>query len=320
MIKENIIALAVILILTVYGFCQAQVKEEINTVPINSKTNSFGPADNLKGDEVKILVENLRERIRELDEKNKTKYQDLLNNISDINKLQERILKDIKSLNEKIDSLRMEHDKIEKNVNNLSENTEQEIIIIKKSILSKFIVTGASILILLLSTVLIVVFFQKKFKKINVLEESIKLDAKMSEMLEKQLLLMRKEVIEKRSGDESAEINHSLPIKVGTEIFRMRKRIEHMDENTKGLNALKAALNRLEDEFNQQGYSIKDLTNLPYTDELTVKVLNYIQREDINAGKSIISRMITPQIYHKGIVVSNGEAEVAVSAEDVLQH
>ena len=88
-----------------------------------------------------------------------------------------------------------------------------------------------------------------------------------------------------------------------------------MDENTKGLNALKNALNRLEDDLNQRGYIINDLSGSPYLDELTVKIANTIERDDLEKGSQIINRMIEPQLLFNGVVVGHGEVELAVGVK-----
>jgi len=220
------------------------------------------------------------------------------------------------SLDENIGSLATSYNDLNDKVNELNDDTDKEITIIKKDVLLKFLFTASAILFSFSITLFIALIFKRKFKKANLLEESIKLDARKSEILVNQLILMRKESFEKKSSQPEEKIDHSLPISVGSEIFRMRRRIENMDEDTKGLSSLKNALTRLEDEFKQQGYVTNDLTGQPYIDGSTVKVVNAIEQEDLEAGAQIISRMITPQIYYKGVTVSHGEVEITVSSKD----
>lgn len=221
------------------------------------------------------------------------------------------------SLNENIGSLGTSYNDLNDKVNELNDDTDKEITIIKKDVLLKFLFTASAILFSLSMTFLIAVMFKRKFKKVNLLEESIKLDARMSEILENQLILMKKELIERKTPQPEEKIDHTLPISVGSEIFRMRRRIENMDEDTKGLNSLKNALTRLENEFGQQGYAMNDLTGQPYADGLTVKVVNAIEQDDLEHGTQIISRMIMPQICYKGVTVSHGEVEITVSSKDM---
>jgi hypothetical protein len=297
-----------------------------------------------KNNSEQIKNKNVSELITEIEDKIKASHQMILNKMAEIerevnkkidniitqhsilhkeikrifesqNTLEELLITKDKLLNEKIDSLNTDHRNLVADFNDLNNNTNKKMITIKKDISSKIILASSAILFLFLITITIAIFFQKKFKKLNVLEETIKLDAKFSEILENQLVLMNKESTQKEVPKTVEDIDHSLPIRVGYEIYRMRKRIENMDENMTGLNALKNALTRLEDEFNRQGYSINDLTGQSYVDGLTVKVVNAIERKDLKSGTQIISKMITPQIYYKGLVVDHGEVELAVSAK-----
>ncbi len=152
-----------------------------------------------------------------------------------------------------------------------------------------------------------------KFEGTKLLEKIIEQDTALVATLNKQIDTAQN--IPKSSTQDIAEEGHTFPVRVGSEIYRMRKRIEIMDENTKGLNALKNALNRLEDDLNQRGYIINDLSGSPYLDELTVKIANTIERDDLEKGSQIINRMIEPQLLFNGVVVGHGEVELAVGVK-----
>lgn len=215
-----------------------------------------------------------------------------------------------------VNSLKNTQSALTIDVNNLNTNMSRQIVTIKRDVITKFLISGSAILLLLVGIIVVGVFSHKRYKGTNFIEESIKLDAKMSEILERQLLFMKGGLGE---GDASktgiGERDHSFPISVGSEIFRMRKRIASMDESTKGLNALSHALDRLEGEFGKQGYRINDLTGEQYSNGLSVKVINCIERDDFDAGTELISRVITPQIFYNGVLVSEGEVEVATSSK-----
>ncbi|MBK6446353.1 MAG: hypothetical protein IPF81_13985 [Bacteroidetes bacterium] len=70
--------------------------------------------------------------------------------------------------------------------------------------------------------------------------EAIKLDSKLVEILQSQLSILKEE--RKTKGTPTAEADHKLPLKVGEEIHRMRKRIENMPQDVKGLSALTNSL------------------------------------------------------------------------------
>jgi uncharacterized membrane protein (DUF485 family) len=162
-------------------------------------------------------------------------------------------------------------------------------------------------LLILLIIIVAAISFRKKLKEIHVAGDSLEHDAKILETLNNHLTLFQKTIVEN---------THSLSITAGTEVFRMRKRLKIMPDDTPGRDALKNALGRLENELSRQGYVVKDLTGQPYVEELTVEIINSIASKDIKPGKPIISRMIKPQIFYNNEAIYHGEAELAISPED----
>ena len=106
------------------------------------------------------------------------------------------------------------------------------------------------------------------------------------------------------------EINHTLPIRVAEEIIRMRSRLESLPPDTKGLKPLTKSLERLEEDFNQQGYDIEEMLNKPFDDGLNVKA-RFIPSDDLKPGEQIITKIIRPQINYKGTSIQMAEIEVS---------
>ena len=271
--------------------------------------------DGLTKNQSKIEI-NMGNKIKLLNEKLQLLNENYGSLMADVTNLTNDTTNEIKSLNERLLLLNKNYGYLTTDLNKLSNSTNNEIISIKRSVFNKFLTTGISIIIIIIISIISFVFIQRKFKKINVLEESVNLDVKLSEILEKQLILMKNDSIKKESHGSDITNDHLLAINVGSEIFRMYKRIEIMDVSTKGLTALKNALTRMEDEFIKQGYTIKDLAGQPYQDEMTVRVVNSIKRGDLKPGDKLITRMITPQVYYNGVVISHGEVEIAVSSSE----
>lgn len=144
----------------------------------------------------------------------------------------------------------------------------------------------------------------------NLQSEAIKLDSKLIEILQTQLsLLTQEEGAKSKTNDET---DHKLPLKVGEEIHRMRKRILNMPQEMKGLNALTNSLQRLEEEFNNSGYFLEDLMNKKYVDGMKVEA-RFVDNPDIPKGEEIITDVLRPQIMFKGIVVQFAKVEVGKS-------
>ncbi len=140
--------------------------------------------------------------------------------------------------------------------------------------------------------------------------EAIKLDSKLVEILQTQLSVLKEERKNKSVG--SKEADHKLPLKVGEEIHRMRKRIENMPQDVKGLNALTNSLQRLEEEFNESGYEIVELIGKKYVDGMKVEA-RFVDNPDIPKGEEIITDVLRPQIMFQGLVIQVAKVEVGKS-------
>jgi len=116
----------------------------------------------------------------------------------------------------------------------------------------------------------------------------------------------------KTGGSDPDSVDHKLPLKVGDEIHRMRKRIENMPQEIKGLGALRNSLTRLEEEFNDSGYKIEDLIGKQYDDGMRLEA-RFVDDPNVPIGKEIITDVIRPQIMHNDKVIQFAKVEVGKS-------
>jgi len=138
--------------------------------------------------------------------------------------------------------------------------------------------------------------------------EAIKLDSKLVEILQTQLSIVRDE----RKTSDVVKTDHKLPLKVGEEIHRMRKRIEAIPREVKGLNALSNSLQRLEEEFNESGYEMEDLLGKKYVDGLKMEA-RFVDDPSIPKGEEMITDVLRPEIKYKGVVIQVAKVEVGKS-------
>jgi len=142
-------------------------------------------------------------------------------------------------------------------------------------------------------------------------EENVKLDSKLINLLQDQLRIS--EALQAKPepiGISNEDLDHSLPLRVGEEIFRMRLRLQALPGETKGLKPLLKSLERLEDEFNAKGYELVDMLNMPYSDGLGVRA-RFIPGDDLQPDERIITKVIRPQINYHDIAVQTAEVEVS---------
>ncbi|MCZ8296906.1 MAG: hypothetical protein O9297_06770 [Flavobacterium sp.] len=151
---------------------------------------------------------------------------------------------------------------------------------------------------------------QIKNTKKSLEEESIKLDSKLIEVLDTQLKLKQEEkkVV---STTSTADVDHSLALKVADEIVRIHKNLQQMDVNTKGLKQLSASVKRIQDNFASNGYELVEMLGKEYNEGMKV-IANFITSEDIETGKQIITRIIKPQVNYKNEMIQSAQIEVSV--------
>lgn len=209
------------------------------------------------------------------------------------------------------------------NVSSSNKQTQSQIQDINQTITNRTLYWIIGILAVALLSVIVFLVLRSKLSsstkdldsqiaKTNVTlqNEAIKLDSKLVEILQSQLSILKEE--EKTKGKPTAEADHKLPLKVGEEIHRMRKRIENMPQEIKGLSALTNSLQRLEEEFNEGGYSIEDLLGKKYVDGMKVEA-RFVDNPNIPKGEEIITDVLRPEIKYKGVVIQVAKVEVGKS-------
>lgn len=149
--------------------------------------------------------------------------------------------------------------------------------------------------------------------RVHIDDETVKLDGKLIELLQNQMQLFQAERSTKSLQEKPQAlpaVDHSLPLKVGEEIFRMRQRLHALPPDTKGLKPLQKSLERLEEEFNQQGYEMINMHGLKYDEGMSVKA-KFIASDELEIGQAIITKVIKPQVNYNSISIQDAEIEVS---------
>jgi hypothetical protein len=136
-------------------------------------------------------------------------------------------------------------------------------------------------------------------------EEIIKLDNKVFWSLDFQNELSKTE------QTEAGEINHSLALKVADEIVRIQKQINSMDPDTKGLKQLEFAVERIQDNFRENGYEMVELLNKPYDKGMKISA-KFKPDSSLKQGEQIITRIIKPQINFNSSTIQEAQVEVSI--------
>lgn len=144
----------------------------------------------------------------------------------------------------------------------------------------------------------------------NLEEESVKLDTKLIEILEKQVNHEKSQKPVNVSSAVAAEIDHSLALKVADEITRMEKNLSRMDASVKGYKPLGKAINRIKDNFKANGYDIVTYLGQTYNEGMRINA-DFEIDEELPIGTRTITSVSKPQIHYNGQLIQ--KASVTVS-------
>ena len=139
----------------------------------------------------------------------------------------------------------------------------------------------------------------------SVREEIIKLDNQVFWSLDFQ----KKQ--SKTDQDGSETIDHTLVFKVADEIIRIQKNLSGMDQDTKGLKQLEFAVERIQDNFKENGYEMVELLNKPYDQGMKLSA-KFKSDNTLKRGEQIITRIIKPQINYNNVIIQEAQVEVSV--------
>ena len=140
--------------------------------------------------------------------------------------------------------------------------------------------------------------------------EIIKLDNQVFWSLDYQ------EKLSKTEQNESENIDHSLVLKVADEIIRIQKNLSSMDPETKGLKQLEFAIERIQDNFKENGYEMVELLNKPYNQGMKVSA-KFKPDNTLKRGEQIITRIIKPQVNYNNLIIQEAQVEVSVGEKEV---
>jgi len=139
----------------------------------------------------------------------------------------------------------------------------------------------------------------------SIREEIIKIDNQVFWSLDLQKKLSKTEQI------ESENMNHSLALKVADEIIRIQKNLSNMDPDTKGVKQLEFAVERIQDNFTENGYEMVELLNKPYDQGMKVSA-KFKPDSTLKSGEQIITRIIKPQVNYNDAIIQEAQVEVSV--------
>lgn len=137
-------------------------------------------------------------------------------------------------------------------------------------------------------------------------EESVKLDTKLIELLEKQLQAESR----RTAAAQPAAPDHSLALKLANEVARIEKNLTRMGSDVKGYKPLMKGVERIKNNFRDNGYEIETYLGQPYNDGMRVEA-DFVTDDNLPAGAQVITGVAKPQVHYKSTLLQ--KAVVTVS-------
>lgn len=147
--------------------------------------------------------------------------------------------------------------------------------------------------------------------KTSIEESLVKEFGKQTDLIESQLELLAQQKTESPSN-ANAEPDHSLALKVASEINLIERNINLMDKGTKGLKQLERSVGKLKDNLSANGYEMPELLGKQYHQGMKVIVTSSIPDEELEKGSEIITKVLIPQVNYNEKMIQTAQIEVAV--------
>ena len=155
-------------------------------------------------------------------------------------------------------------------------------------------------------------FIDQLSKTKSSIEESlVKEFGKQTELMDSQLHLIEQQKTTLQATP-NAEPDHSLALKVSSEINLIERNINLMDAKTKGLKQLQASVGKLKDNLSANGYEMPELLGKQFHQGMKVIVTSSIPDENLDKGSEIISKILIPQVNYNDKMIQTAHIEVSV--------
>jgi hypothetical protein len=143
------------------------------------------------------------------------------------------------------------------------------------------------------------------------IEESLVQEfGKQTELMYAQLQLIAKQASEVKQVSD-VEPDHSLPLKLASEINLIERNISLMDSGTKGLKHLSKSVGKLKDNLAANGYEMPELLGKPFNQGMKLIVVSTVPDEKLKSDEEIITKVLIPQVNFKDAMIQAAQIETS---------
>lgn len=147
--------------------------------------------------------------------------------------------------------------------------------------------------------------------KSSIEESLVKEFGKQTNLIESELQLLAQQKMESPRA-ANTEPDHSLALKVASEINLIERNISLMDKGTKGLKQLERSVGKLKDNLSANGYEMPELLGKQYHQGMKVIVTSSIPDENLEKSSEIITKVLIPQVNFNDKMIQTAQIEVSV--------
>lgn len=146
--------------------------------------------------------------------------------------------------------------------------------------------------------------------KSSIEESLVKEFGKQTELMDTQLQLIeqQKDTIQSTSNQEP---DHSLALKLASEINLIERNIKLMDVGTKGLKQLSRSVGKLKDNLAANGYEMPELLGKQFHQGMKVIVTSTIPDENLNKDEETITKVLIPQVNYNDKMIQTAQIETS---------
>lgn len=161
-----------------------------------------------------------------------------------------------------------------------------------------------AVLILIISLLLTLLLHKRGNKSIY------KLQKQADELNEKIVSQLTDEISEMQKIAEAMDNNHDLVKALADRITFMEMTLYKMDSSVRGHKHLSRTIAQMKNNLLAYGYEIVSMLGKEYNDGMKVTA-NFVEDENIEQGKQIITGIIKPQINYNGKMIQSAQITVS---------
>lgn len=152
--------------------------------------------------------------------------------------------------------------------------------------------------------------------KVSIEESLVKEFDKQTELMDTHIQQISKQNTVSK-GKSDSEPDHSLALKLASEINLIERNLSLMDLGTKGLKQLRRSVGKLKDNLAANGYDMPELLGQRFNQGMKVNVTSSIPDESVEKDVEVITKVLIPQVNYNDKMIQIAQIEVSVGVKQL---